>query len=203
MLVSAVLGGAGKCYLASRTPTVTAAMSAVTAMPTAAAMSAAAMSAVAKTASSTDLASYFPNISEPGMDLCLAAHNTARAILKQPALVWDPQLAAQAQGYSGYLAATNLFQHSGAPSQGENLYRGQSSCGAAVLAWFRERTVYRGDAIGTVWLTLGAGNFEGYGHYTQIVWPTTTRVGCGLVGTTVVCRYTPPGNIAGQKLSSY
>ena len=44
------------------------------------------------------------------------------------------------------------------------------------------------------------------GHYTQIVWKNTTKVGCGIAnsltdrgGEWVVCRYSPPGNYVGQK----
>jgi pathogenesis-related protein 1 len=50
------------------------------------------------------------------------------------------------------------------------------------------------------------------GHYTQMVWKNTKEVGCatatvsgksssGLSGVVVylVCRYSPPGNIVGQK----
>jgi pathogenesis-related protein 1 len=45
------------------------------------------------------------------------------------------------------------------------------------------------------------------GHYTQIVWADTQRVGCGVAtcnmlgtrGQFVVCDYEPPGNFVGQK----
>ena len=55
------------------------------------------------------------------------------------------------------------------------------------------------------------GNFEHWGHFSQIVWKATTTVGCwtqycpnglGNVGSDVapyftVCNYKPPGNVAG------
>jgi hypothetical protein len=48
------------------------------------------------------------------------------------------------------------------------------------------------------------GNWEDVGHYTQIVWPTTTRVGCAIASTSrtdyLVCRYSPAGNIDGRPI---
>ncbi|KAM0899056.1 hypothetical protein ACQ4PT_021543 [Festuca glaucescens] len=43
------------------------------------------------------------------------------------------------------------------------------------------------------------------GHYTQIVWRGTTKVGCAMAscaggkGTIAVCKYNPPGNYVGMK----
>ena len=43
------------------------------------------------------------------------------------------------------------------------------------------------------------------GHYTQVVWRNTTKIGCAIYtcpgfqyGSTVVCDYGPGGNIGGQ-----
>ena len=55
-------------------------------------------------------------------------------------------------------------------------------------------------------------NFEKWGHYSQIVWKSTTQVGCytqycsnGLANTGggvspyfTVCNYSPPGNFGGE-----
>ena len=49
-------------------------------------------------------------------------------------------------------------------------------------------------------------NSSGCGHYTQVVWESTSAVGCGY-GTcqddsfnieVIVCNYDPPGNYIGQ-----
>ena len=44
------------------------------------------------------------------------------------------------------------------------------------------------------------------GHYTQVVWATSTKLGCGvstcpglIYGHTIVCDYAPGGNISGQR----
>lgn len=46
------------------------------------------------------------------------------------------------------------------------------------------------------------GNWLDVGHYTQLIWPTTQRVGCALSSgrgsDVLVCRYSPAGNIDGR-----
>ena len=37
----------------------------------------------------------------------------------------------------------------------------------------------------------------GTGHFTQIVWKDTKKVGCGVAGSFAVCRYQPAGNFLG------
>ena len=36
---------------------------------------------------------------------------------------------------------------------------------------------------------------SGSGHFTQVVWNDTCRVGCGTAGDYLVCRYHPAGNV--------
>ncbi len=48
------------------------------------------------------------------------------------------------------------------------------------------------------------GNWFDVSHYTQVIWPTTTRVGCALASNGrndyVVCRFSPAGNIDGKSV---
>ncbi len=47
------------------------------------------------------------------------------------------------------------------------------------------------------------GQWEDVAHYTQMVWPTTTRVGCAIFAADwdyLICRYSPPGNIDGKPI---
>merc|ERR1719326_2392685 len=36
------------------------------------------------------------------------------------------------------------------------------------------------------------------GHYTQVVWKTSTALGCGVQGRLLVCQYGPGGNMGGE-----
>ena len=48
------------------------------------------------------------------------------------------------------------------------------------------------------------GDVSHVGHYTQIIWPTSQRVGCATASNRandyLVCRYWPAGNIVGTVL---
>jgi pathogenesis-related protein 1 len=51
---------------------------------------------------------------------------------------------------------------------------------------------------------LTAANFAPTGHYTQMVWRSTTQVGMGQASCpggalVIVAEYNPPGNYIGQK----
>jgi len=48
-----------------------------------------------------------------------------------------------------------------------------------------------------------SGDIEAVGHYTQLVWRATTKVGCALGHGRqfdfLVCRYANPGNVMGDR----
>ena len=137
----------------------------------------------------------------------LAAHNRERAAFGSPPLVWDPALAAAAQAYAGQLAPIGRLQHSprsARPGQGENLWigtRGAFPLQSMVGAWAAEQRQFR---PGRFPATSRTGNWADVGHFTQMIWPTTQRLGCGLAGPAqwdvLVCRYSPPGNVDGVML---
>ena len=77
--------------------------------------------------------------------------------------------------------------------------RGAFSVETMVNNWASEGRVFQRGVFPAVSRT---DNWEDVGHYTQIVWPTTTRVGCAIASTArtdyLVCRYSPAGNIDGR-----
>lgn len=137
----------------------------------------------------------------------LAAHNVERASLGVPTLGWDPLLAADARRWANELAATGRFEHSadepGKPLQGENLWAGTPrafSPEAMVASWKAERADYRPGIFPN---NSRSGDVENVGHYTQLIWRNSRRVGCAsAVGRNeefLVCRYSEAGNITGQR----
>lgn len=135
----------------------------------------------------------------------LASHNQTRAAARVPSLRWDPALAAAAASYGPTLAALGALRHSprGArPGQNENLWMGTRSAFTPeqmVGNWTSERRVFRPGVFPNVSAT---GNWADIGHYSQIIWPTTTAVGCAIHRSQrwdfLICRYSPGGNIDGR-----
>lgn len=135
----------------------------------------------------------------------LAVHNAARTQAGVAPLAWDAALGDAAARYAVQLALTNSFQHSdrrARPGIGENLWmgsRGAFSYEAMVGRWASER---RDFVPGVFPAVSRSGNWETVGHYTQMVWPTTTRVGCAVASNArndfLVCRYSPAGNVDGR-----
>jgi hypothetical protein len=135
----------------------------------------------------------------------LAAHNWARSEAGVPPLAWDRALGEAAASYAVWLALTNSFQHSDRNARhgtGENLWMGTHgaySYEEMIGGWSSEQRYFRPGVFPAV---SRSGNWEDVGHYTQMVWPTTTRVGCALASNAradfLVCRYSPAGNVDGR-----
>jgi uncharacterized protein YkwD len=130
----------------------------------------------------------------------LTQHNRYRASLSLPQLRWSAQLANKAQRWAEHLAAIGRMEHSGS---GENLASGPS--GAYSLTqladlWGRERVYFVAGNFPAISATR---NWMDTGHYSQMVWRTTTQVGCGFARGPgldfLVCNYNPPGNVMGQR----
>lgn len=136
----------------------------------------------------------------------LAAHNRERAALGVPPLRWDPALAASATGWAQHLAATGRFEHAAdneKKPEGENLWagtKGYYSAEAMVDGWVREKRYYKPGRFPENSTT---GKVADVGHYTQLMWRDTGRVGCavatGVEEDVLVCRYSDAGNYIGEK----
>ena len=135
-----------------------------------------------------------------GMEGMLAAHNAVRAGVGVPDLVWDDTMAEIAAEWSASLAARGcILEHDYSSPYGENLYWStfESTPQQVVDAWASEVADYDYDTN-----TCAAG--AQCGHYTQLVWSTTARVGCARVECTDgaeiwMCDYDPAGNWVGER----
>lgn len=138
----------------------------------------------------------------------LDAHNRARAEFGAPNLEWDDGLARQARIWAGILADEGRMRHASQAERsgaGENLWMGSAggySASFMVNAFVDEQRHFR---PGTFPKVSHTGNWRDVGHYTQVVWPQTTRVGCAVVRNQrddfLVCRYWPAGNTYGVEIT--
>jgi len=153
------------------------------------------------------------------IDAFVAAHNQARSgplnPTPSPALPpvsWDAILADSVYNYAvGCQGSGDLLNHNanrssdyqalgGSGYVGENIYgssgRGGATPDAAMALWMSEASSY----------DYASGNIGSAGHYTQVVWRDSVRIGCAIVDcpaltyhNTVICDYAPGGNINGQR----
>ncbi len=123
----------------------------------------------------------------------LSLHNKLRALHHAPSLVWDDTLASFAESY----ASKCKFKHSGS-SYGENLAAGYPTVSEAINVWYAEQKYYSYGRPGFSYNT---------GHFTQLVWRGTQKIGCAYVacngnngtpGNYLVCEYSPAGNISSR-----
>ena len=128
----------------------------------------------------------------------LSAHNSWRQRFSVPALVWDNSVAAVAQDWANQMAASGNFAHRPNNAFGENIWAGTSGFFMpidAVNSWGSEVADYD-------FATNTCAQDKVCGHFTQLVWANTLRVGCakatGKGNDFIVCNYDPPGNITGQ-----
>ncbi|HYC94479.1 MAG TPA: CAP domain-containing protein [Sphingomicrobium sp.] len=140
----------------------------------------------------------------------LRLHNQARSQFGVGPLAWSEELAAGAMAHAKYMAATGIYGHDRTPGRrrksGENLWRGQRGVFAydvMVQVMVDEARLFR---PGTFPNNSVNGDWHAVAHYTQIVWPTTTEVGCALASSATtdyfVCRYAPTGNKDGFYLAA-
>ncbi|CAH2051572.1 unnamed protein product [Thlaspi arvense] len=137
----------------------------------------------------------------------LDAHNEARAVVGVAPLIWDETVAAYARDYANQRKGDCALQHSSGP-YGENIAwsSGNMSGVEAVNMWVNEQADYDYDSN-----TCASG--KDCGHYTQVVWRNSVRMGCAKVTcsnsqsfvqndngqTFITCNYDPRGNFVGEK----
>mgnify|MGYP000932418740 CR=1 FL=1 len=137
----------------------------------------------------------------------LAAHNRERAELGIPPLRWDNRLAADAAQWAQHLTDVGYLVHSDDDdddaTEGENLWAGTAgyySVESMVGLWSAEKRYFR---QGVFPANSRTGDWDDVGHYTQIVWRDTARVGCAIArgddDEFMVCRYSQGGNVIGER----
>jgi uncharacterized protein YkwD len=132
-----------------------------------------------------------------------------------PPLVWNPELAAAAKTWAEHLATLPVIDQSNGHStaNGAGNFYGETVAtidqtggppattipvdlvNSLVGAWINEKRNYHGEVLTNE-------NLYSFGHYTQMMWKTTTSVGCataiGSGHSILVCQYFPPGNVYGK-----
>ena len=143
----------------------------------------------------------------------LQAHNDARAGegADLPMMVWDDDLAAIAKAWGEQCVNVDSFppliDHNPGRSDnypeyvGENIYAssGNANGPAAVSSWMEEKAHYD-------YASNSCAPGEQCGHYTQVVWRESVKLGCALVNcpnvdypSTIICNYAPGGNFGGDR----
>lgn len=132
-------------------------------------------------------------------------HNKVRGDVGSPPLQWSEVLARYAQSWADHLAADCELEHrpySGpwAQKYGENIFWGGGEDYTVLHAsesWYSEIEEY-------TYGPLTDSNWYKTGHYTQMVWKSTTHVGMGKAvcksgAILIVANYNPSGNYMGEK----
>ena len=128
-------------------------------------------------------------------------HNQARAEAGTAALMWHAGLSHDAQQWADHLASIDRgLQHSqNRNNQGENLAAFSGTVSEphreASKLWYQEKAAWPGGII-------MANAVHCHGHYTQMIWNSTSYLGMGIATSRsgklyIVARYYPAGNIVG------
>ena len=130
----------------------------------------------------------------------VALHNQVRADGGVGPVSWDPAVAKVAQDYADRMAATGVFAHNqNNGGLGENIAMRWPNPTVTQLAgmWADEKKDWN-----TAWVIGQEPGNPQTGHYTQMVWRATTKIGAGIATgpdgkTYLVCNYSPAGNMMG------
>ena len=144
---------------------------------------------------------YQSSLSEQEIQVILDRHNYWRADVGVTGkLEWSDDMAKLAADWARKLKGKKCaFEHRPDNKFGENLFMGTAgvyNAAYVVDAWASEKTDYS-------YRKNKCKPGKMCGHYTQIVWQSTEKVGCAKIvcdGMDIwVCNYDPPGNWVGQK----
>jgi len=144
------------------------------------------------------------------MQAVLDKHNVYRCMHGVPLLTWNDTIAKNAQTWADkkvYAHSSSSFRVVNKVQLGENIAWGYPTYSGtdSTIAWYSE--IQFTDPWGTAKSSVSPINpQETLGHYTQVVWKTTTSLGCGKGKATIekttgdfwVCQYGPAGNYVGQ-----
>jgi len=143
----------------------------------------------------------------------LKAHEKYRKGWSNKPLIWDEKLAIQAQNYAKTLSYNNI-QHgdmcgncSGSPCLGGN------KCGqnlravnnmkidpeSSVDSWYSECSNYNKVPTRDNWSSYG----PKIGHYSQVMWKNTDRIGCAIVDDVANCLYDSGNTFSSNKDLSF
>ncbi len=145
-------------------------------------------------------------LTEAQAQAALQFQNQARKQVGAPPLEWSSELAKYAQDWADHLAGSRscALTHRPADGRWKRLYGENSflsSDGAATPLqaskdWYSEIKKYKPGPFGPA-------NIGVSGHYTQMVWRATLRVGIGMAQckkgqVVIIANYDPPGNMLGE-----
>ncbi|GAA93875.1 uncharacterized protein L969DRAFT_101227 [Mixia osmundae IAM 14324] len=121
----------------------------------------------------------------------LKTTNAFRAKFQAAPLTWNADAAAFAQSWTKRC----VFQHSGTDLYGENIASGYINPTEVDTAWGQDEVKYYDYS--------NPGFSDAAGHFTQMVWQSTTSMGCAVtfcsnMGYFWSCNYSPPGNYDGE-----
>ncbi len=154
------------------------------------------------------------NAGEVDREAIVAAHNKWRAEVGVGKLNYSTGLEASAQAWADALKKTNHCQmrHSAPDGKyGENLFWASAikwSDGRRELQHVNADEPVNGWASEKAYYDYASNSCESgkvCGHYTQVVWKTSTKVGCAYAACddshdqVWVCQYEPAGNVVGRK----
>lgn len=127
----------------------------------------------------------------------LAVHNQERKRLGIPSLEWSQECADYANDWANHLKNTGCsMSHRPNNKYGENIFAGSGkeyTLKDAAEAWMTEKSQFKGGS-----------NWQNSGHYSQMIWRKTTKVGAARVrcdngSIMIIANYDPQGNFIGEK----